>query len=50
LFNYTANFEELEGMLESFADSLKTKDQSFANLQSAADGGWGPVIGGNSTG
>lgn len=42
LFNYTANFEELEGMLESFADSLKTKDQSFANLQSAADGGWGP--------
>jgi hypothetical protein len=41
LFNYTANFEELGGMLKLFADSLKTRDQRFANQQSAADGGWG---------
>jgi len=41
LANYTAFFDELSGMLESFRDSLKTDDQSFANLQSAADGGWG---------
>ena len=42
LLNSTAYFNELSGMLDSFRDSLKTEDQSFANQQSAADGGWGP--------
>ena len=42
LLNSTAYFDELSGMLDSFRDSLKTEDQSFANQQSAADGGWGP--------
>ena len=41
LLNSTAFFDELNGMLDSFRDSLKTEDQRFANQQSAADGGWG---------
>jgi hypothetical protein len=41
LWGYTAFFGKLAELLNAFAESLKVEDQSFTNLQSPFDGGWG---------
>src|SRR5262245_17240815 len=41
LWSYTAFFGQLAELLKTFAESLKVEDQSFTNLQSPSDGGWG---------
>jgi hypothetical protein len=41
LLSYTAFFGELAGLLQDFRESLKVEDQSFADVQSPSDGGWG---------
>jgi len=41
LWSYTAFFDQLTELLKAFPESLKVGDQSFTNLQSPSDGGWG---------
>src|SRR5262245_44823237 len=41
LWGYTAFFGKLAELLSALAESLKVEDQSFTNLQSPSDGGWG---------